>query len=246
MTPHTPAPDCPACSRPAPDGSRFCPGCGTPLLAAADETLELPARRRLRRPQGGPSLHRAQRRPLGLEPLALLAGFETAGLLATVILFAIGAWIGGAILLAVSLVVLSLCVTAAHREPEAPLSRVILRGVDRVRSATRVAVVTIGTWVRAIVRLARVKQRRQRLRHELHRQLRPLGEAVYRGDDQRARALKAQARRIEHALAETERERVRLVQRVRTQLAVVRTRHATATQATATLRAQPPTSRART
>ena len=234
MTATRSAPHCPACSALAPEDARFCPRCGFSLPAAATETLELPGATRF-----APRFHEVRRQPLGLEPVALLAGLQTAALIATVVLFAVGAWAVGVALLAITLAMLALFVAGARRQPEAPLSRLMLNGADRVGSFLRRIAVSGRAWMRAAVRLLRVRQRRQRLRHELHRQLEPLGEAVYRGDDQRARALKAQARRIERALAETDHERAALLEDMHEQLADERA----AVQATAPLPAQAPRAR---
>jgi septal ring factor EnvC (AmiA/AmiB activator) len=66
--------------------------------------------------------------------------------------------------------------------------------------------------------VVRFRQRRYRLRWRLRRQLEPLGEAAYRGDEDRVEVLKAQARRMEEALRQAERETAAAVQAARAEV----------------------------
>jgi hypothetical protein len=214
-----------------PRTARFCPGCGTALtgggptaltgggatgVAPGDGTLELPIRQPAR---FGRSFHRARPRSLGIELLPLLGAAEAAAAILTVLLFALGSWVAGIVLLVLTGALLVTFLAAARREPDSTLSRRALGGADRVQSLARLVLVGGTAAVRTGLRAVRVQQRRHRLRHELDRQLKPLGEAVYQGDDQRARAIKAQARRLERALAQTDRENAELFRHVRQELA---------------------------
>jgi hypothetical protein len=128
-----------------------------------------------------------------------------------IVLFAVGTWPAGIVLLACALGCLALLFVAVEREPDDPAAQLAVSAAERARSQTRLAGVAARAWSRAGLTVLRVRQRRYQLRWRLRRQLTPLGEAAYRGDAQRVELLKAQARRIEDELHDADLEGARAV-----------------------------------
>jgi hypothetical protein len=158
-----------------------------------------------------PTVHQVHRRPLGIGPVPLLGGLDALVLVLAIVLFVSGAWVGGAIVIALALALTGLLGAAIRRELDDPATRATLTAADRaltvtvrVRWRARFAAVTVRAWSRALLELAVLSTRRRRLRRQLDRYLGTLGEAVYRDDRQRAVTLKAQANDLERALQETE------------------------------------------
>jgi hypothetical protein len=154
--------------------------------------------------QSPPTIHHASRRPLGLGPVPLLGAGLLAALLLGVVLIVIGAWPVGVALLACATVVAALLLVAVDREPNDPAAQVAAAVAERARSHTRLIAVAARAWSRAAVAVVRFRQRRYRLRWRFRRQLEPLGEAAYRGEEDRVELLRARAREAEEALRQTE------------------------------------------
>jgi hypothetical protein len=95
---------------------------------------------------------------------------------------------------------------ATENDPNSHTARLARIAEERARGRARLAAVTGRAWSRAAPELVRIRARQQRLHRELDSRLAPLGEAVRRGDDQRVQSLKAEASRLEHAIAEAQRD----------------------------------------
>lgn len=168
--------------------------------------------------QSPPTIHRVSRRPLGLAPVRLLGGGLLLALLLAILFIALGSWPVGIVLLACAVVLVALLLVAVEREPDDPAAQAAIIAADRARSQTRLIGVAARAWSRAGLAVVRFRQRRYRLRWRLRRQLEPLGEAAYRGDEDRVEVLKAQARRMEEALRQAERETAAAVQAARAEV----------------------------
>src|SRR5579884_4273274 len=189
------------------------------------ETLKMPGPE-VRGTVFPPTLHEAHRRPLGLEPAAVLALAGGIALLSCVILFAAGAWIAAVILLGVSCGLGALFLVAVGREPETRLARWTLRTLARAGALRRLAAVAARAWWRG-----------GRLRLRLRRRLPALGEAVHRGEERRAAELRAQTAALEAQLRAAERDRAAAREAARRAIARERAR------AEATGRLAPPPAR---
>jgi hypothetical protein len=186
--------------------ARYRPAHAAPARDGETEDM-LPTRRM----QWPPTLHRVNRRPFGVGPVPLLsAGLGAAAILA-IILFALGSWVAGVVVLACGLGCLALLLVAVEHEPNDPAARLAVSAAERARSQTRLLGVAARAWSRAGLVVLRVRHRRYRLRWRLRRQLTPLGEAAYRGDAERLEMLKAQAQQIEAALRDADRDGARAV-----------------------------------
>ena len=168
--------------------------------------------------QSPPTIHHVNRRPLGIGPVPLLGGGLLALALVSIVLLAVGSWIVGVILLACSVALLALLLVAVEREPDDPAARLAIGAADRARSQTRLVGIAARAWSRAGVSLLRVSQRRYRLRWQLRRQLQPLGEAAYEGDEARINRLRLQALKLEAALHEADREGSEVVDAARVEV----------------------------
>jgi hypothetical protein len=189
-----------------------------------DATLELPAAEPSVRAapdeaptvaEFPPTLHTVQRRPFGLSATAVLAALAGLGLGVTVVMFAVGAWIGGLLALALVVVVAALFRSAVRREPDSETARVVRRAGVETLSLWRLGAVSLRAWTGASLELARLQRRRRRLQRDLNGRLRPLGEAVLQEDPVRAEVLKAQAEVLAERLHELERDVTLVSERAR-------------------------------
>ena len=158
---------CPACGAAAPEGSRFCPSCGTGLDGSP-------------RPEPTPvSYDRVEPRWFGVAPPQLLLGLAVVVLLLAVALFATGHWPYGLILLGIGALLLAAFLEAARRRPESvPLARPSTQARERAQTALetwRARSAAAGEVRRVNAALARIEEGR---RVELTR----LGAAVHAGD----------------------------------------------------------------
>ena len=153
-----------------------------------------------------PTHHQVFRRPMGVGPVPLLAGLSGFALLIGLILLLTGDLIAGLIVLALTVALAALFRAATRSEPDSEAARLAIVAEDRARGGARLAAATGRAWSRAMPELVRIRARQQRLNRELKSRLEPLGEAVHKGDRQRAAALKAQADQLERAIADAERE----------------------------------------
>jgi len=165
--------------------------------------------------QSPPSIHTVNRRPLGVGPVSLLGGVLLAIVIVALILLVSGSWVAGVVLLAAALVLVALLLVALEHEPDDPAARLANVAAQRAGEHTRVVGAAARAWSRAGFVVLRVAQRRYRLRWQMRRQLEPLGEAAYRGEEDRLEQLKARARQVEIALHEAEREAERAVDAAR-------------------------------
>jgi hypothetical protein len=96
---------CPQCGAEAPFAARFCPACGE-LLEEENEP-------------GPVSMQVAEPRWFGVTPPQLLLAVAGASLLLSIVLFAIGHWPYGLILLGLAALLLAAFIEAARRRPDA-------------------------------------------------------------------------------------------------------------------------------
>jgi ABC-type phosphate transport system auxiliary subunit len=150
--------------------------------------------------------------------VAFFGGLGGLALPVAVILLAAGALVDGFILLGLATALLVLCLVGLRREPHMPAARLILQALDRLRSLAALTVVTVRASVGAAVNLLRIRHRRRQLDSELDDRMAPLGEAVYREDQQRAQALKRQAAELEHELDEAQREATSVIGHARREI----------------------------
>jgi hypothetical protein len=160
-----------------------------------------------------------------MDPVRVLGWLAGGVLLFAILLFVLGAWIAGVILLGLSLALLTLFVSSAKRKPESRAGR-RLRAVagpaqaasGRVRSFSRLVVVSGRVGLQAGPRLARIRLRRRRLKRRLQAHFRPLGEAVYGDEEDRVGQLRERASTLEEQCREADREARGILAGVREQI----------------------------
>jgi hypothetical protein len=204
---------CTHCSEPLAATAKFCPQCGQPAIH--DETVELPvdpalelARTQEREVptdvsgRRAPSLHRLERRPLGVTPLPFLAGLTVAAFLLAVVLWAAVGWIPGVGLLAVAVVLSGLFSSGLRRQPDSPTSQLMSGLLVRLRDLTAFLTSSGRTWSRTGAEVMSLRWRRVQLERDLRQRLKPLGEAVHQGDAERTDTLKSEAAGLQRRLDE--------------------------------------------
>lgn len=174
---------------------------------------------RLRAEPAPLTLHRSHRRPLGAHPVPLLGGVGGVALLLAIILLADGAIIAGLVVLMLAVPLLGLFVGGVMREPSAPAARSSLQLAHRLRSLTGLFAVSVRAESRAGIGLARVRSHQRQLRRELSAMMAPLGEAVHRGDQLQADALKRRTAELERQIESLEAEASRLSATAREEMA---------------------------
>jgi hypothetical protein len=177
----------------------LCPRCGEAL---ADEASAGPATRPRppRPPRPGrrqPSADSQITLPLsGL--LGALAVAVAAGLLMG------GQWIAALLLVALAA---ALFAHASDRIPSSGPARArIARRIAGVGAGARLARVSVQAWLQGVRELLRARRRQQQLCSERREQVASLGEAVLRGDYERAASLKAASRALGAEMQEREQE----------------------------------------
>jgi hypothetical protein len=151
--------------------------------------------------------------------VVLLGALGILGLLLAIILFATGSLVAGLILLGLAVGALALWIGGIRQDPEAPGAKPALRALNRTGSLMALAAVGTRAWSHAGLELIKIRQRRMHLRRQLKAGLRPLGEAVYRGDEARAEVLRSRATDIERELGELEARASSVTAAARAQLA---------------------------
>jgi zinc-ribbon domain len=165
---------CPTCGRRLPKDSRYCPQCGQPVADGETEVLELPPDETGQVPV---EYMHAERTYYGVTPTTLVLVIAAAAIVASVVLFAVGHWPFGLILLGVGLLLVLVSVETGA-----------------LRDRAGVAAEAFTTRGRATRQLFALRRELRRLAVMRARALFELGDAVYRGDEQ---ATEAARRRVD-------------------------------------------------
>jgi hypothetical protein len=169
-------------------------------MAARDHDtaeVELPAEE----PFGAPAtVYRVEPRLFGFASTHLLGALAALALLLGIVFFATGHWALGSLFVVFAVVLAALCAVLASRDPRSPLGRVVIATGATARDCARLAGVSLSAWSGAGRDVVRLHRERWLLQAELRRRLTQLGEAVHRGEDERAEALRADTRALEQEL----------------------------------------------
>jgi hypothetical protein len=106
---------CPNCGTALPAEARFCPSCGAQAGVVATE--------------------RSEPHWFGVAPPQLLLAIATVALVASLVLFALGHWPFGLILLGVGALLLAAFLEAARRHPDSTVTRASVDARERARSS---------------------------------------------------------------------------------------------------------------
>lgn len=204
---------CPRCSFELPETARFCPHCGRQVTA--EETAELPLDPALARMRAeeqelpgtvgqkpAATMHRIERRPLGVAPIPLLGGMAAGALVLAIVMFASVGWVPGIGLLLVSGALVGLLAAGLRRQPESATAQALSGLLVRGRDMSGFLLRSGRMWGRTGVELGSLRWQRIRLERELRKLLTPLGEAVHQDDIERTAVLKSQAAALQRQLDE--------------------------------------------
>jgi zinc ribbon protein len=177
---------CPTCGRRLPKESRYCPQCGQPVGDGETKVQELPP------DETGPvpvDYMRAERTYYGVTPTTLVLVLAAVAIVAAVVLFAVGHWPFGLVLLGVGLLLALVSVET---------------GVLRDRAG--VAADSFATRGRATKQLFALRRELRRLAAMRAHGLFELGDAVYRGDEQATEAARRRVRELDGLAQQREAE----------------------------------------
>jgi hypothetical protein len=203
------AASCPNCGARLPDNARFCPDCGVRVPSDTDSTAveEVPPDETGRVPV---TVTQAAPRYFGVTPPMVVFALAIASLALAIVVFALGHWLAGILLLVAALLFGVAFVAAARRLPETPVARFSARALGTIRDQAGYAVETVSAQSSARLELFRLRRELSELVAERAETARFFGEAVY-GDDEKAAANgRNRMGELDRAIAEKEAEMTRV------------------------------------
>src|SRR4051812_3023390 len=198
-----PQAECANCGSRLTKRARFCPECGARVGASAQETAvqELPSN------ETGPvpvDVTTVAPRFFGVTPPSAVLALAAASLALAILLLATDHIVVGAILLAVSLVLLLLFASLARRLPDAPISRLSSNAVNAVRAHAGFAVETLAVHSGTRVELFRLRRELVDLHAQRVECARVLGEAVYSDEPQATESARSRMAELDGLIAAKE------------------------------------------
>jgi hypothetical protein len=199
-----PAETCSACGSDLPPNARFCPACGGSTLEdPAGETVraEVPPDEVGPPDETGPvpvHVQRAEPHWFGVTPPHLLLGVATAVSVFAIVLFAVGEWPYGLILLGVGALLVAAFLEAARRRPSSTLTRTSTDARERARSMLE----TYRARSAATAEARRAESRLLMLESERRTALLELGAAAHARDSSREAGVRARLDELDRREAE--------------------------------------------
>jgi hypothetical protein len=169
------ADSCPNCAAGLPKAARFCPACGAQIDAGATVPAHVPP------DETGPvpvTVQRSEPRWFGVAPPQLLLALAVIAFVLSLILFAVGHWPYGLMVLGVAALLLAAFLEAAWRRPDSSLTRASVDARERARSSWQ----TLRARQAAAAEVRRVQGALLLLDSERKSALQELGGAVHAGD----------------------------------------------------------------
>lgn len=149
---------------------------------------------------------RTDARFYGVAPSTLVLALAAAALAAAIVLFAVGHWPFGLILLGVAVLFVLLFLEAARRKPAGTVSRSTADAMEGFRTRAGVAAESFATRGRVTRHLLASRRELQRMARLRQRLLFELGEAVYRGDDHATQTARDRIEELDGLAAQREAE----------------------------------------
>ena len=182
---------CPACGTSLGIDQPVCPGCGattggdTMQFPAVSGPAALPVEGAAVVEGGVPAATRPFTSPLVAAFLVVLA--------ALLVALAVGQWLMSLLLVPIAVTLGVAAATVALQDVEAPVDRFLSRMADNLWQTARMARVSAASWARSGRAQLSIQSRQRALRRTHETLMRQLGEAIYRGDEEGAAAVKATA-----------------------------------------------------
>jgi hypothetical protein len=141
----------------------------------------------------------AQRRLFGVPPSSVLLLLAVSGLVAAVVLFALGEWPWALIVLGLAGFVATAFFAQARRLPAetSGVTKASMTGLDNVRARGRAAVETVAAHGSARMELSRLRREVASLSSDRRELVRELGEAVYGANKAAEKDLKERIKQID-------------------------------------------------
>lgn len=186
---------CASCGASLPQDARFCPACGTPTDAGETVSAPVPPE------ETGPvpvSVQHAEPRWFGVTPPNLLLGVAATAVAVAAILFVMGHWPYGLILLGVGSLLFAAYLEAVRRGPDSPLARASVDARERARSSWE----TLRARQAAAAEIRRIQAGIANLEPERRAAFHDLGTAAYRHDSGAEASARARLERLDAREAE--------------------------------------------
>ena len=208
---------CPTCGAESAPEARFCAQCGGQLPPAETGMGMPPA-------EGGPAeplpsfaepspshaepsaVAAPERHVFGLAPPGLVLALAVGGLVVAIVMFAVGHWVAGVVLLLVALGLGALLASTVRQVPDGRVAQAVTRARADARGRAGLAWVSLVSWLGAGREVVRLRRARLDLRREQKALIHALGDAVYRGDLAQAAMLKGEVRARAERIEECERK----------------------------------------
>ena len=189
---------CPNCGQRLAKTSRYCPQCGQPVGDGGTKVLELPPDETGQVPV---DYAHVERRYYGVTPMGFALALAVAALVGAIVLFAIGHWPIGLILLGIGLLLLLVSVET---------------GAFRDRAG--VAADSVATRGRATTRMLALRRELRKMAVLRGRLLFELGDGVYRGDEQATEAARQRLAQLDEAWRQKEAEMQSVIEQAQDRL----------------------------
>jgi zinc ribbon protein len=187
------AAECGNCGAELPDGSRFCPECGTRITDPSGETAvqQVPPHETRPAPM---DVMWSERRFFGVAPATALFGLGIGALVLGVALVATGHMVWALLAFLAGLLALAGFVSQTRRLPAqtSGMARASVEALEAVKARAGATIDTVAAHGNARIELMRLRRESGRLQDEREQKLRESGVAAYENDGQASSELKEQ------------------------------------------------------
>jgi zinc ribbon protein len=142
----------------------------------------------------------------GVTPISLVLVLVGAAVAVAVVLFILGHWPIGLVVVGIALLLVLAVLESARRTPRGSVTRSTADALYGIRARATVAAESVATRGRAAKRLYDVRGELQRISRVRNRLLFDLGDAVYRGDDPAAETVRGRIGELDRLATEREEE----------------------------------------
>ena len=190
-------------------GARFCPQCGARADDSITRVLEVPPDETGDVPV---TVSRVEPRLYGVVPSTAVLVLAGASLTLAIVLFTLGHWPLGLILLGVTVLLVLVFLETARRKPTGTVSRSTVEALHTFRARAGVAAESLAMRGRAARQLLAMRREAQRMAVLRSRMLFELGDAVYRGDEQATEEARGRVEELDRLAAQREAEMQQVVE----------------------------------